>query len=186
MLAKFLKNLRSIQQKVFEDSTELYQFLKIYFYVLAAALIISIFGGFYAFLFISGFGLIISILAFLGIKIFSTAAGSLYSGSKEKDHKSILRGMYGKAEGQVLSAQFSQAEKVYKELLKEYPKELDAHYYLGRLYLRQFNDKKKSLEEFSRLKQKIKEQSVDYDYKDAVEENIKNLRSELNRAQSNL
>ncbi len=133
-------------------------------------------GSFMYGLFIFFGGIAINFIAFLGIKLFAGFSGSMYhSGSSERDHDAVIKGMYNTAEGLKLRGQYSQAEEAYLEILREYPKEMDARYLLALLYERNLDKPEQAIKEYRRLKREIREKRIDYKYKDALNENIKQL-----------
>jgi len=104
-------------------------------------------------------------------------SGGLFhpSANGVKDDKAIIAGMYNLARGHLQTSEHLKAEKEYLEILKEYPDEMDAHYYLGTLYGEKFNKPEKALMHFKRLNRKIIDGGVDYQYHDSVREKIKDL-----------
>ncbi|MBI3583471.1 MAG: hypothetical protein HY096_05905 [Nitrospinae bacterium] len=121
-------------------------------------------------------GIVINLAGFLVIKRISDFSGSLYhSGSREKDHNAVIKGMYDTAEGLKLRGQYSQAEEAYLEILREYPKEMDARYLLALLYELNLYKPEQAVKEYSKLRLEIQEKKISYKYKDALDENIKQL-----------
>lgn len=108
------------------------------------------------FIFIGGIAL--NLASFIVIKMFAGFSGSLYhSGSTDKDHNAIIKGMYNTAEGLKLRGQYSQAEEAYLEILMEYPEEMDARYLLALLYDLKLNKPEDAIKEYRKLKRAIQE-----------------------------
>jgi tetratricopeptide (TPR) repeat protein len=133
-------------------------------------------------LFIFTGGIALNLVFFIAIKAFAGFSGSIYhSGSRERDHNAVIKGMYDTAEGLKLRGQYPQAEEAYLEILSEYPKEMDARFLLALLYERNLDKPEQALKEYKRLKQEITEKKIDYKYKDALNENIKQLKDILKK-----
>lgn len=125
-------------------------------------------------------GTILSISFFLYSRKVISGIGSLYhSGSNEKDHRAVLKGMYNLANGQRGAGKFEMAERSFQQILVDYPDELDAMYYLAKLYDLKFDNPEKALGEYRRLKRKIEELKVDYKYEEALNERINELKDYL-------
>ena len=164
----------------FEDRVDVYHFLNPMVRVFALALPIGLFMGFKAFLYVFGFGTVVSIVFVKGMGKAASAAGSLYhGGSNQKDHIAVIKGMYNLANGQRGSGKFEEAEKSFQQILVDYPEELDAMYYLAKLYDLKFDNPEKALGEYRRLKRKIAELNVDYKYEEALNDRINELKDYL-------
>lgn len=95
--------------------------------------------------------------------------GSLYGGNRRnKDHKAILKGMYQQATGLRANDQNVQAEKVYRQILADYPEELDARYLLAELLYVKFDKPKPALRLIKELQKKVKEKDGPYQYSAAM------------------
>lgn len=103
----------------------------------------------------------------------------LFLGSNKRDDAGILRGMYRQANGLRISSQPEQSEKIYKQILIEYPDELEARFYLGDLIWKDLKQGKRALRELKALERKIRQEKLDFKYLPALEENIGNLKEEL-------
>ncbi|MFQ5432362.1 MAG: hypothetical protein ACE5EN_07655 [Nitrospinota bacterium] len=68
---------------------------------------------------------------------------------------------------------------LFLQILVDYPDELDAMYHLAQLYDLKFDSPEKALGEYRRLKRKVNEHDKDYQYKDALEERINELKEHL-------
>ena len=158
---------------LFESKRDLYAFL---LPMLATLFVSAWFTGatkWYVF----GIGTIISITIFLYSRSAISFAGSLYhGGSNEKDHRAVIKGMYNLANGQRGVGNFKEAEKSFKQILVDYPDELDAMYYLAKLYDLKLDDPRRALAEYRKLEKKILELKVDYKYEDALNDRINELK----------
>jgi len=164
----------------FEDRNDVYRFLNPWFRVLFLAMVIGLLYGLKAFYFILGLGTFLTFVFFIYLTLFSSTAGSLYhSGSNKKDDTAVIKGMYNLANGYRGAGEFEKAEKAFKQVLADYPEELDAMYYLAQLYDLKFDNPEKALGEYRRLKRKVNEHNKDYRYKDALEERINELEEYL-------
>lgn len=167
--------------KIFNELIDYLQFSRMVLWTVFASSFIGLAGfaktgNFIYGLFIFFGGILVNFIAFLFIKMFAGFSGSLYhSGSTDKDNNAIIKGMYNTAEGLKLRGQYLQAEEAYLEILTEYPKEMDARYLLASLYERNLDKPEQAIKEYRKLKREIQENKVDYRYKDALNENIKEL-----------
>lgn len=100
-------------------------------------------------------------------------------GSGETDHNAVKAGMYNLARGYLRTSEHIKAEGKYLEILKQYPNEMDVHYYLGMLYAEAFNKPEKALIHFRKLNRKIKNSGSEYQYQDAVRGKIEDLVKDL-------
>lgn len=116
----------------------------------------------------------------------TNSAGFLHRGSREKDHEAIIKGMYSKANGLKLTGQYLEATKVYQDLLAEYPEELDVRFFLAQSYDRHLNEPEKALKEYIALNHKLMEKKIDYKFKGALRQNIKELKQEMEDKMSSL
>lgn len=156
--------------------TNFYHFLRIW--IIAFFVSVGLFGPVVGAL----FGTLLSVVAFAFITGFSNMAGSLYHrGSNVKDHKAVIKGMYNLASGYENTSEFVKAEKTYKQILKDYPEELDAIYHLGRLYDKRFDDPERAYNVYRKLKKKISGNNSDYKYKESLDEKISELKEYLGK-----
>ncbi|MBI5188680.1 MAG: tetratricopeptide repeat protein [Nitrospirae bacterium] len=167
--------------KLFNELIDYLQFSRMVFWTIFASSFIGIAGFYKTGRFIYGLfiffgGIAINFIGFLFIKMFAGFSGSMYhSGSRERDHDAVIKGMYNTAEGLKLRGQYSQAEEAYLEILSEYPKEMDARYLLALLYERNLDKPEQAIKEYRKLRREIREKKIAYKYKDALDENIKQL-----------
>ena len=128
------------------------------------------------------FGTLLSVVAFAFITGFSNMAGSLYHrGSNVKDHKAVIKGMYNLAKGCENTGGFVKAEKIYKQILNDYPEELDAIYHLGRLYDKRFDEPERAYNVYRKLKKKLSGNNSDYKYGESLDKKINELKEYLGK-----
>jgi len=181
----FLKYLNPKNWGLFEEEADGLFFLRIWIFVLVAAVLISmpvIMGigknqpdsilGYKIFSFILVVGTCIAFFIFFGIKIFSSAAGSFYSGSREKFDRVSSKVMYEEANNLIFVGHYTPAAKAYRDLLQEYPEELDARLLLGQVLYQKLGDSKGALKEFRSLQKIIKEKNIQYKYQETLDEII--------------
>ncbi len=131
------------------------------------------------FLVLSAAGLLVAYLVNHLLKGTSGLAGGIFLGSKRKDDKAILKGMYHQANGLKMAGQLALAEKIYKQIIDEYPQEIEAPFLLANFLWIEMDRSKEALKMFRTLEQKIRLEKLPFKYRDALKQNISNLSTEL-------
>jgi len=108
-------------------------------------------------------------------------AGSLFMGSSstEKDNKAILKGMYDQANGFKLAGQYDLAEKVYRQITKEYPQETEAPYILANLLWIEMEKPKEAFRILQNLEKKIRLEKISFKYRTTLKQHLNDLKNEL-------
>lgn len=146
---------------------------------LIASLVMGIKAAALLFLGLSVVGVVVALVIHLFMKGSANVAGGLFLGSKRKDDKAIIRGMYQQANGLKLSANFAQAETVYRQILADYPDQLEAHYLLAQMLWLETDRSKEALKMFQALQKKIQQKNLSFKYKQALKDSIQEIREEL-------
>ena len=170
-----------------KDSQDSYHFAPLIAIMLGASLFISLFvapftglgGAIILFLGLSVTGLTVAFLVNYFQKGTSSLMGGLFLGSKRKDNKAILKGMYHQANGLKMTGQYALAEKIYRQIIEEYPQEIEAPFHLGSLLWVKMDRSKEALKMFRTLEQKIRLEKLPFQYREALKKNITDLSSEL-------
>jgi len=126
-------------------------------------------------------GTIIALIVNHLLKGAGNVAGSLFFGSASttKDDKAILKGMYDQANGFKLAGQFALAEKVYRQITKEYPQETEAPFILANLLWMEMDKSKEAFKILKTLEKKIRLEKISFKYRAALKQHINDLKEEL-------
>jgi TolA-binding protein len=133
------------------------------------------------FLGLFGVGAVIAFILNHLLKGAGNAAGSLFLGSAsaKKDDKAILKGMYDQANGFKLAGQFTLAEKVYRQITKEYPQETEAPYILANLLWIEMEKPKEAFRILRNLEKKIRLEKISFKYRTTLKQYLNDLKEEL-------
>jgi len=184
MIASIINKIANAFQWLFEDQADALRLARIILIASPIGIlgaITSIAKGLwlYAILSLVGFPTL-AVVGFAATQSVAGAIGGLYhSGSREMNHAAIIKGMYSLAAGYSKTGQFSMARDKYFELINTYPDELDARYLLANLLEQHYGLPEEALAEFIKLSRMIREKGIDYKYKHALENRIKELRLTL-------
>ena len=169
-----------------KDQQDTLNLIRLLVIILGACLTISLFAA-------MKIGIGNAILLFLGLSVTGTiiaftlshllkgagnVAGGLFLGSHRKDDPAILKGMYRQANGLKLSAKNSEAEKVYRQIIEEYPQETEAPYLLANLLWMEIGRSKEALKMLQALENKIRLEKISFKYRAALKRDIKELSEE--------
>lgn len=103
----------------------------------------------------------------------------LYLGSDKRDDAGIMRGMYKQADYLRWSNRYDESEKIYRQILKEYPEELEARFFLGDMLWKDLNKGTQALKAFKALENTIREKGLDFQYREVLKENIQALKEQV-------
>ncbi len=163
-----------------QDTLNLFRLLAI---ILGACLTISLFAA-------AKIGIGKAILLFLGLSVVGVivaftlnhllkgagnVAGSLFLGSHEKNDQAIVKGLYGQANGLKMTAKNSEAEKIYRQIIEEYPREIEATYLLAHLLWIEMDRSQEALKLLRALDKKIRLEKISFKYRAALNRDIKEL-----------
>ncbi len=170
-----------------KDQQDSYHFTRLLVIILGACLLISVVAAakigigkaILLFLGLSVVGVIVAFILNQLLKGAGNVAGGLFLGSKKKDDKAILKGMYQQANGLKLSAQYSQAEKIYRQIIDEYPQETEAPFILANLLWIEMDRSKEAMKMLLALEKKIRLEKLPFKYRKALKQKIADLSSEL-------
>ncbi|MCH8156929.1 MAG: hypothetical protein IID18_04110 [Nitrospinae bacterium] len=121
---------------------------------------------------------------FAFVLIFLAGAALLHfywkkKGKSSKKNDANLKKKYDKAHQLGWEENFQMAQNVLNEILKDYPKELDARFYLAGILWRKLNEPEEALEEYKKLEREVARQAVDYRYEDELKQNMEQLTEEI-------
>lgn len=103
----------------------------------------------------------------------------LFLSSSHQSEAEKLKDLYRRAHGYRTANRFEASEKLYIEIMQEFPEELNASFYLGDLLWKEMEQPKKALRKFAELEKRIKQDSLKFEFRSALKRNIKNIKEEL-------
>lgn len=107
------------------------------------------------------------------------AGDGLFLSSSHQNEEEILKGLYKRAHGFRTANRFEASEKLYIQIMQDFPKELNALFYLADLLWREMDESKKALRKFAELEKRIKQDSLKFEFRLALKRNIGNIKEEL-------
>jgi len=128
---------------------------------------------------LAGIALVISLAIFFVFRKLASFMGDgplLSSGNKEAE---ILKDMFKKAHGFRTAKRFDPSEKLYNQIIRNYPDELNAPFYLGDLLWKELGQSKKALRKFTELEKRIQQDSLKFEFRAILKRNIENIKEEL-------
>lgn len=80
------------------------------------------------------------------------------------DDRAVIKGMYALAMGEIGVSKYREAEKIYLQIIKEYPSEVDAHVFLGKLYEERMGTDQKAAKQYGKANRLLSQLKLE-DYK---------------------